>query len=125
MDRGWGLTLDNSDKVGFFGNNPVFGVNSSPRLDHRSSGLIMFPVSSRGREDLSSPPQPQGEQRLALGEVDFFAEKRRPANGAVKKEDSSHAEASAGRELDVNVSCCIYVDDVIIQSKLLCICYLI
>lgn len=104
MDRGWGLTLDNSDKVGFFGNKPVFGANlTSPRLDHRSSGnLIMFPVSSRGREELSSPPL--AEHRLALGEVDFFAEKKRPA---VKKEDSSHAEASAGRELDVNVSCCI------------------
>lgn len=103
MDRGWGLTLDNSDKVGFFGNKPVFGANlTSPRLDHRSSGnLIMFPVSSRGREELSSPPHPQAEHRLALGEVDFFAEKKRPA---VKKEDSSHAEASAsaGRELDVN-----------------------
>lgn len=92
MDRGWGLTLDNSaDQVGFFGSKAVFGVNSSPRLDRRSGGVIMFP---RGREE-SSPP----ENRAVLGEVDFFAEKKK----VVKKEDS-RAEASASRDLDVNVS---------------------
>lgn len=105
MDRGWGLTLDNSDQVGFFGNKPVFGVNLSPRLDHRSNGLIMFPVNSRGREEqaaVSSPPE--GEQRVVLGEVDFFAEKKKPITAVVKKENS-HAETSTGKELDVNVSC--------------------
>ncbi|KAL1560071.1 DNA binding domain [Salvia divinorum] len=79
MDRGWGLTLDNSDQVGFFTNNPVYGVNLSPP---RSSGLIMFP--SRGEESPEHRP-----------EVDFFAEKK------VKKEDSQ-AETSAARDLDVN-----------------------
>ncbi|KAH6777385.1 WRKY family transcription factor [Perilla frutescens var. hirtella] len=97
MERGWGLTLDNSDKVGFFLNKPVFGVDLSPRLDHRSNGLIMFPVNSRGREEQSaaSSSPPQGEHHR---EVDFFAENKRPVNGVVKKEDS-HAEA---RRLDVN-----------------------
>ncbi|XP_047943346.1 probable WRKY transcription factor 31 [Salvia hispanica] len=78
MDRGWGLTLDNSDRVGFFANKPVFGVNLSPR---RSAGLTMFP----GR----------GEESPEHREVDFFAEKK------VKKEDSQ-AEASAARDFDVN-----------------------
>ncbi|KAI3456480.1 hypothetical protein Pfo_013143 [Paulownia fortunei] len=103
MDRGWGLTLDNSDQVGFFGNKPVFGVNLSPRLDQRSNALIMFPVNSRGREEqaaaVSSPPG--GEQRVVLGELDFFAEKKKPINAVVKKENP-HAETSTCRELDVN-----------------------
>ena len=85
MDRGWGLTLDNSDRVGFFANKPVFGVNLSPR---RSAGLTMFP----GR----------GEESPEHREVDFFAEKK------VKKEDSQ-AEASAARDFDVNVSSCLYI----------------
>ncbi|KAL8469020.1 hypothetical protein ACS0TY_032007 [Phlomoides rotata] len=92
MDRGWGLTLDNSDQVGFFGNKPVFGVNSSPRVDHRNTnGLTMFPVNSRGKEDQSggsSPAQPH----------DFFAEKKRPIIDAVKKENSP----SARRHFDIN-----------------------
>ncbi|XP_057764939.1 probable WRKY transcription factor 31 [Salvia miltiorrhiza] len=75
MDRGWGLTLDNSDQVGFFGNKASFGVNLSPR---RNSGFIMFP---RGREE-------QPEHR----EVDFFA---------VKKEDSQ-AQPSAATDFHVN-----------------------
>lgn len=95
MDRGWCLTLDNSDQVGFFGNKAVFGVNSSPRLDHRSNGLIMFPVNSRGKGEQPGDSYPaQGENR----EVDFFAEKKRPID--VVKKENSHAEAS----FNVNVS---------------------
>lgn len=107
MDRGWGLALDNSDQVGFFGiNKPVFGVSLSPRLDRRrSSGLIMFPVNSRGREDeeeAAAAAAASSPQRVVLGEVDFFAEKRRPI--CVKKE-SSHDEPSTRKQiLDVNVS---------------------
>ncbi|KAK4439364.1 WRKY transcription factor 6 [Sesamum alatum] len=102
MDRGWGLTLENSDRVGFFAKEPVFGFNLSPRLDHhRSDGLMMFPVNSGAGEDnaaVSSPPG--GEQRVVLGEVDFFAEKKKPVNGVVKKE-TSHAETSTFRDVDV------------------------
>ncbi|KAL0286191.1 UNVERIFIED_CONTAM: WRKY transcription factor 6 [Sesamum angustifolium] len=101
MDRGWGLTLENSDQVGFFGTKPVFGFNLSPRLDHRSEGLIMFPVNSSAGEEAAAVSSPLGgEKRVVLGEVDFFAEKKKPANGVVKKE-SSHAEASTFRDVDV------------------------
>ncbi|KAL0442957.1 UNVERIFIED_CONTAM: WRKY transcription factor 6 [Sesamum latifolium] len=101
MDRGWGLTLENSDRVGFFGNKPVFGFNLSPRLDHRSDGLMMFPVNSSAGEETAAVSSPAGgEQRVVLGEVDFFAEKKKTVNGVVKKE-SSHAEASTFRDVDV------------------------
>ncbi|KAL0398791.1 UNVERIFIED_CONTAM: WRKY transcription factor 6 [Sesamum radiatum] len=101
MDRGWGLTLENSDRVGFFGNKPVFGFNLSPRLDHRSDGLMMFPVNSSPGEETAAVSSPAGgEQRVVLGEVDFFAEKKKPLNGVVKKENS-HAEASTFRDVDV------------------------
>lgn len=76
MDRGWGLTLDNSE---FFANKPVF--------DRHRTGLVMFP--SRREE---SP-----EHR----EVDFFAEKTKKP--LVKNEDSN-PEPSAARDFDVNVS---------------------
>ncbi|PIN12760.1 hypothetical protein CDL12_14626 [Handroanthus impetiginosus] len=104
MDRGWGLTVENSDRVGFFGNKPGFGFNLSPRLEHRSSGgLIMFPVSSSGKEEeVAVSPPTGGERRVVLGEVDFFAEKKKPINGVVKKEEDSHAEASSCRKMAVN-----------------------
>ncbi|XP_047955697.1 probable WRKY transcription factor 31 [Salvia hispanica] len=76
MDRGWGLTLENSE---FFANKPVF--------DHRHrSGLVMFP--SRREE---SPDH---------REVDFFAEKTKKP--LVKNEDSN-PEPSAARDFDVNI----------------------
>ncbi|KAL2244951.1 UNVERIFIED_CONTAM: WRKY transcription factor 6 [Sesamum indicum] len=61
----------------------------------------MFPVnSSAGEETAAVSSPPGGEQRIVLGEVDFFAEKKKPVNGVVKKE-SSHAEASTFRDADV------------------------
>lgn len=96
MDRGWGLTLENSDKVGFFGNKQGLGFDSSPNLGR---GLInMFPVSSNGREDHSAVSLAvSGEPRAVLGEVDFFAEKK---NTVVKKE-SSQGRGDA-RDFEVN-----------------------
>ncbi|CAN4083759.1 unnamed protein product [Withania somnifera] len=68
MDKGWGLTLESSssDKVGFFKNKPVFGFNSSPRLNpgEMFSGF--------------------DEKRGIVNEVDFFSEKK----PIVKKENS-------------------------------------
>ncbi|KAK4421355.1 WRKY transcription factor 6 [Sesamum alatum] len=97
MDKGWGLALENSDRVGFLiRNQPVFGFGLSPRLNHQNKGgLVMFPVNSSGREEqpaASSPPP----------EVDFFSEKKRPldeVSAVVKKE---MIETTPGRELDVN-----------------------
>ncbi|KAL6567514.1 DNA binding domain [Orobanche gracilis] len=110
MDRGWCLNLDNSDQVVFFGNkSSVSGVNLSPRPDLRSNSSIMFPVSSRcGEENPAAVPStPAGgggaEQRVISGELDFFAEKKKPitTNCVVKKEHYSQAsEGSHCRELD-------------------------
>ncbi|XP_042037614.1 WRKY transcription factor 6-like isoform X2 [Salvia splendens] len=58
MEKGWGLDLENSDRVGFFG-----GKSYSNRISP------MFPVDSSGRGEV-------------LGEVDFFSEKKED----VKKE---------------------------------------
>ncbi|KAL2524080.1 WRKY transcription factor 6 [Abeliophyllum distichum] len=97
MDKGWGLTLENSDPVGFFANKPVFGFNLSPRLNH--SRGIMFPVNLNGREEQVAPP-PADDKRVILGEVDFFADRKRSNNDTyvVKKEDVEAAK----RELNVN-----------------------
>ncbi|KAK6133285.1 hypothetical protein DH2020_032948 [Rehmannia glutinosa] len=100
MDKGWGLTLENSDQAGFFVNKSVFGINLSPRLNHRNKDLInMFPANSSFRGE---QPPPGGEQPVALGrEVDFFSKKKRPindVNAVVKKENNS----PTGREFEVN-----------------------
>ncbi|KAL1567759.1 WRKY transcription factor, variant 2 [Salvia divinorum] len=66
MEKGWGLDLENSDRVGFFGGKSVFEYSSN-----RISSI--FPVDSSGR----------GEHPAAhIGEVDFFSEKKE----VVKKE---------------------------------------
>jgi hypothetical protein len=62
----------------------------------------MFPVNSSGREEKTGvSPSPGGDQRVVLGEVDFFAEKKTPINAVVKKENS-HGEDRTCRDLDVN-----------------------
>ncbi|XP_022870279.1 probable WRKY transcription factor 31 [Olea europaea var. sylvestris] len=94
MEKGWGLTVEKSDP---FTNKPVFGFNLSPRLN-QSPG-IMFPVNLNGREERVAPP-PADDKRVFLGEVDFFADKRRSTNDTfvVKKEDVE----AATRDLNVN-----------------------
>ncbi|CAI9760261.1 unnamed protein product [Fraxinus pennsylvanica] len=94
MDKGWGLTLENSR---FFAKKPVFGFNLSPRLN-QSPG-IMFPVNLNGREEQVAPP-PADDKRLVLGEVDFFADKKRSNNDThVLKKEGVEA---ARREFNVN-----------------------
>ncbi|KAK6154637.1 hypothetical protein DH2020_008885 [Rehmannia glutinosa] len=100
MDKGWGISLENCDQAGFFVNKSVFGINLSPRLNHRNKDLInMFPANSSFRGE---QPPPGGEQPVGLGrEVDFFSEKKRPineVNAVVKKENNS----VTGREFEVN-----------------------
>lgn len=80
MDRGWGLTLDNSDQVGFFANKPVFGAN-----------LTMFP--GRGGE----PPEHR--------EVDFFAEKK-----VKKEDSQAEASAARDFDVNVSSCLYIYID---------------
>ncbi|CAI9772896.1 unnamed protein product [Fraxinus pennsylvanica] len=59
----------------------------------------MFPVNLNDREDQVSPQQADGKRKF-LGEVDFFADKRRSSDDTyvVKKEDVEAAK----RELNVN-----------------------
>ncbi|KAK4347604.1 hypothetical protein RND71_033943 [Anisodus tanguticus] len=75
MDKGWGLTLDNSssDKVGIFKNKPVFRFNLSPRFNHINAG-----------EMFSGSEFPADEKRGMVNEVDFFSEEK----SIVKKENS-------------------------------------
>ncbi|CAA3023934.1 probable WRKY transcription factor 31 [Olea europaea subsp. europaea] len=61
MDNKCGLTVENSDRVGFF------RLDLSPRLNHQTKD-IMFPVN----------PSPVDEKPIALGAVDFFSDKKKP-----------------------------------------------
>ncbi|CAI9756623.1 unnamed protein product [Fraxinus pennsylvanica] len=100
MDKGWCLTLENSDPVGFFTSKPDLGFNLSPRLNVKEGINTMFPVNLNCREEHSTS-SPADEKRVVLGEVDFFSDKNRPIKDmAVKKEDS-HTDTA--REPDVNI----------------------
>ncbi|KAL3519441.1 hypothetical protein ACH5RR_017590 [Cinchona calisaya] len=106
MDKGWGVTVDNSDKiVGFFGNKPVFGFNLSPRLNPNEGNLSMFPgtessVNQNRREDFQAALSSDGEKRVIVGhEVDFFSDKQ------IKKEDCHHGDEATMKStnMDVNI----------------------
>lgn len=105
MDKGWGVTVENSDKIGFFGNKPVFGFNLSPRLNPNRGTLSMFPgaefLANQNRSGGPSPPEE--EKRAVTGEVDFFSDRKRGNDIVVKKEDC-HGEATIKTNSDVNVS---------------------
>ncbi|GER56289.1 WRKY DNA-binding protein 31 [Striga asiatica] len=95
MDKGWCLTLDNSDQVVFSGSKPPFG------LDLRNKGfVVMPPANDGGRADppTAAPPPPP-----LFGAVDFFSEKNKRAadetNAVVKKEENVLPVAG---ESDVN-----------------------
>nr|ACI90292.1 WRKY transcription factor [Picrorhiza kurrooa] len=98
MDKGWGVTIENSDRqVGLFGRKTVFEFDLSPRFNQN---LIMFPVNSSGGDENDVVFSPAaGDRGVVLGEVDFFSEKRRPSNevSAAMKKEHSNAE-----EMDVN-----------------------
>lgn len=133
MDEGWGLTLD-SKSVGFFLNKPPAAPPASAKLDHHTKRInnpfglpgdysaaaarmfsgVEFPVKLGRRDDqAASHPPPSDDNRLAVGEVDFFSNnKNRLANDddsktisvvSVKKENS-HGDVAPRPVLDVNVS---------------------
>ncbi|XP_022865069.1 WRKY transcription factor 6-like isoform X1 [Olea europaea var. sylvestris] len=94
MDKGWCLTLENSDPVGFFTSKSDFGFDLSSRLYDKEGTATMF-LTGREEQYASSPAD---ERRVVLGEVDFFSDKNRPVKDmSVKKEDLHTA-----RESDVN-----------------------
>ncbi|XP_057794992.1 probable WRKY transcription factor 31 [Salvia miltiorrhiza] len=97
MEKGWGLALENSDRVGFFGSKSVFEYSQSPRLNNRST---MFPAA----------PPPAGEHEVVVGEVDFFSAKKRPVD-EVKKEINETRDLNIGLQL-VTASDRSKVDDV-------------
>lgn len=92
MERGWGLTLDSSDR--FFGSG----------LNHAKSGMFSgngFPVNLNYKEEPAGSP-PVDDNRMAMSEVDFFSSKPNDSkinNVNVKKENSRN-EASP---MNVNV----------------------
>ncbi|KAK3021736.1 hypothetical protein RJ639_046082 [Escallonia herrerae] len=76
MEKGWGLTLDNSDidRVGFFLNKPAGGFSlNTPRLNQSKENMFsggQFPVSLNNfREDQTAA------HASPVGEVDFFSKK--------------------------------------------------
>lgn len=105
MDKGWGVTVDNSDKIGFFENKPVFGFNLSPRLNPNKGSLSMFPsteflANQNRREDSQAVSASNGEKRVVLGEVDFFSDKKKANDILIKKEDG-HGEDKMKTNMDV------------------------
>ncbi|XP_027087886.1 probable WRKY transcription factor 31 [Coffea arabica] len=105
MDKGWGVTVDNSDKIGFFGNKPVFGFNLSPRLNPSKGSLSMFPAAEflanqNRREDSHAAASSDGEKRVVVGEVDFFSDKKKANDILIKKEDC-HGEDKMKTNMDV------------------------
>jgi hypothetical protein len=114
MDKGWGLTLDSAD------HSPRSFLRN--KINKRSHDMmfqgIQFPVALGRRDELAAPP-PSDDNRVAVGEVDFFADKGRSAGHdqdrddnihgsktikvSVKKENS-HGEQAPRPGLDVNVS---------------------
>ncbi|KZV37188.1 putative WRKY transcription factor 31 [Dorcoceras hygrometricum] len=89
MGKGWGLTVENPDHPAAFVGG-VFGKNLSSDM---KAGLIMFPVNSSCKEEQATP---SSDQRLALGELDFFPEKRSPL---VRKLEDSYADVNTGLQL--------------------------
>ncbi|XP_018849815.1 probable WRKY transcription factor 31 [Juglans regia] len=108
MDKGWGLALD-SDSLGSF----LLDKNNRAQERMFPAG-IHFPVSLDRRDEHASPA-PSDENRVVVGEVDFFAAKSRLAghdrndrdvddSKTVVKKENSHGEAAPCRpdNLDVN-----------------------
>ncbi|KAG6639044.1 hypothetical protein I3843_10G071000 [Carya illinoinensis] len=107
MDKGWGLALD-SDSLG------SFLLNKNNRAQDRMFPTgIQFPVSLDRRDEHAAPAL-SDENRVVVGEVDFFADKSRLAghdhddrdvddSQSVVKKENSHGEAAPRRpDLDVN-----------------------
>lgn len=117
MDKGWGLALDtsnNSDKIGFFGNKPVFGFNLSPRLNPASKAS-MFQTEDHHHQQhqpggSSVATDDDGEKRVVMGEVDFFSDQKKRPPVVIKKEETHHhhhhlhGEITRPTNFDVNVS---------------------
>lgn len=117
MDKGWGLTLD-SDPINFFSsnnNNPAASVNSLVKVKRNfdtvgggdSTRMFQFPVNLSGKEEQPAP-SPADENRLVVGEVDFFSDKKRVEDDSkttsfIVKKESSHGEMPPRSSLDVNV----------------------
>ncbi|KAM7525248.1 hypothetical protein LguiA_015150 [Lonicera macranthoides] len=101
MERGWGLTLDSSDR--FF----VSGLN--PRLNHAKSGMFSgngFPVNLNYKEEPAGSP-PVDDNRVAMSEVDFFSSKPNEhvdskINNVIVKKENSRNDATPMNDLNVN-----------------------
>lgn len=126
MDKGWGLALDSDPPISLF-SNLSNKPSSAPVLDSLfkikrnldvadSVKMFPFPVNVSRRDDQASSSSAD-DNRVVIGEVDFFSDKRSRAVGdnnnnndnddskatrvTVKKENS-YGEAAPRSSLDVN-----------------------
>ncbi|CAK9146873.1 unnamed protein product [Ilex paraguariensis] len=100
MGKGWGLTLDNSDPPGLFFNKPV-GYNLTPKLNNKRDSMFSgmgFPVNLSRREE-PAVLSPVDEDRVVVGEVDFFSDKKRSNDDMVVKLENSPPRTN---QYDVN-----------------------
>nr|QFU85200.1 WRKY15 [Diospyros kaki] len=102
MDKGWGLALDSDRKIDFFPKKLSAGYR-----EIMFQG-IEFPVNLNRREEPAAATPPAGENRMVVGEVDFFSDhksKLQPdfsINSNIKKENSNSAEVVRRTDLHVN-----------------------
>ncbi|XP_037493373.1 probable WRKY transcription factor 31 [Jatropha curcas] len=123
MDKGWGLTLDSDPPLTFFSNAPSLVVDSFHKINKRtfdmsdSVRMFPFPVNLPARDDRPSH-SPDDDDRVVVGEVDFFSDKKtRPigdntnndndnddskATSVTVKKENSYGEAAPRSSADVN-----------------------
>ncbi|KAL3624994.1 DNA binding domain [Castilleja foliolosa] len=99
MDKGCGVTFDNSDQVGFLGSKSGFGYN---RLN---KGLSMIPANPSRREDrhtAASSLSGGGERpHMGLGEVDFFSKKKSHVDEEINGVENNYS-LNGGDQSEVN-----------------------
>lgn len=91
MDKGWGLTLRDSESIGFFSNKPP----TSGDLNYRHPTIRMFQgiefpgkLGRTDHDDAAAPTPPDDNNRLAVNEVDFFSDNKRVLDDREDHQDS-------------------------------------
>ncbi|KAE8656524.1 putative WRKY transcription factor 31 [Hibiscus syriacus] len=122
MDRGWGLTLGNSDPVSSFFPNKTNSTSAGPfpRLKQQPD-MFQFTVSLAGsREDHRGPSSPaSADNQLVVDEVDLFSDKKRrvvddnkTSTAVTVKMETSHGGGGPGSDhLDANTGLHLHTVD--------------
>ncbi|KAG6603790.1 WRKY transcription factor 6, partial [Cucurbita argyrosperma subsp. sororia] len=89
MDKGWGLTMRDSDQsIGFLSHNPSpLTLNSF----HTMFRATDFPVKLSRTDDNDAPPPSADDNRFVVNEVDFFSDNKR----VVDNQEDQDAKPSA------------------------------